>query len=113
MIDLMHGKAFRVFTRSYNDIVKDQAIVSDEKIVIFDNNLIYCMNRRKDERRFYAGLSEYANSTAIIAGYTDLFYTEPFALSTLMIAICEQSANVYTNQELCEIVIMMKALFKL
>lgn len=113
MIDLMHGQAYRVFTSSHTGLVGDCAIVSDEKLVIFPNGLVYVMSVNRSPRRFFASIDEYQNShsqVAPIAGYCDLHYTEPFTLGTLLISLADNPDS-YTAEQMLTIVLRLKELF--
>ena len=114
-MELVSGRAYRAYVNGYDEMVKSQLIVSDEKLVIFSNGLIYAMTRKfKTDRRFFSSLSEYNKSqtTGIIAGLSDCYYSEPFALSTLLLNLAEDQTN-YTPEELLELFTMLKALYSL
>ena len=114
-MELISGRAYRAYVNGYDETVKSQLIVSDEKLVIFSNGLVYAMTRKfKTDRRFYSSLSEYNKSqtTGIVVGLSDCYYDEPLALSTLLLNLAEDQAN-YTPQELLEIFSMMKALYSI
>jgi len=113
MTDLMHGRAYRVFTSSNTELVGDCAIVSDEKLVIFLNGLVYVMSVNRSPRRFFASIDDYKNShsdIAPIAGYCDLHYTEPLTLATLLISLADNSDS-YTAEQMLTIVLRLKELF--
>lgn len=114
MIDLIHGQAYRVYTQSNNAQVGSDLIISDEKLVIFNNDLVYVMNRNKSLARFYESINEYKTAYSEVAGEViglcDLHYDEPFALSTLILSLAD-SPDSYTGQQMLEIILKLKALF--
>jgi len=114
MINLVAGQAYRVYTQSNNAQVGTDLIISDEKLVIFNNDLVYVMNRNKSLRRFYESINEYKTAHSEVSGEViglcDLHYDEPFALSTLIVSLTD-SPDSYTGKQMLEIIIKLKALF--
>lgn len=113
MINLVSGRAYRVYTRSTDKTVGSQLIISDEKIVIFENGIVFVMNRNRSERQFFETLDEYQTAhqeIAKIVGFCDLYYDEPFALSTLLIHLADNPYE-YLRFEMSSIVSKLRDLF--
>lgn len=111
MLDQVYGKCFRVYHHGYNNLTT-KCLIFGEKIVVFENGLVFCPNRLETERKLYPGLDEYASPLTTVAGYCDSNYSEPYQIATLLIKFMD-STNEYTGQETWQIVTMIKALFHL
>lgn len=114
MINLVSGRAYRVYTRSTDKtIAGSELIISDEKIVVFENGIVFVMNRNRSEQKFFGTLEEYQTAhqeIATVVGVCDLHYDEPFAFSTLLIHLAD-SADEYFRFEMFHIVSKLKDLF--
>lgn len=114
MINLVSGRAYRVYTRSTDKtIAGTDLIISDEKIVIFENGVLFVMNRNRSERMFFETLEEYQTEhqeIAPVVGICDLHYDEPFAFSTLLIHLSDNPYDYY-RFEFFSIVSKLRDLF--
>jgi len=111
MTGLVSGKAYQVYSHATDKIVGLQGLYYDEKIVIFDNGLIFAMNRNKTEKKVFMTLAEYQKlHVRNVVGFNDLFYTEPLTLSDLLIAIVDGLEN-YNPTEMTQIMTMLQQMY--
>lgn len=113
-MELVSGRAYRAYVNGYDEAVKSQLIISDEKLVLFSNGLVFAMTRKfKTDRKFYSSLSEYNKSgTGLICGLSDCYYSEPFTLATLLLHLAEDHYS-YSPEQLTELFSMLKSLYSL
>jgi len=98
-------------------------ITSDERILIFDNGLIFCYQRDAKSRALYQNLDiyrKYRESEYLepkppgvkFIGLKDLYYKEAVAYSNLLFSLCD-SYDYYSVKELFSLIESINQLYNL
>lgn len=116
MIGFSNGKVHQVFTRGSSPLIDDRLMIADEKIVILQNGLIYCIYRPSDYRRLYADIQSYIEAREEeqdglkIVGLSDTFFNETITLPEVLISL-NATFRIYNYAEMYRLMMLINYLF--
>jgi len=111
-----YGKVYRVYLvpKPSCDKIEENTILSDERIIIFSNGLVYCYQRVAKARQLFLNLESYIKTRAqqddTFNGICYCDYREPVGEYDLLFSLCD-TYDGYSAEEVFTLIESINKLF--